>query len=426
LFAEKVITAKNDLPDSYFGLKVGAVVSPAFGFKIRDKASGQSNVRKDDRTGFSMPWTLLMISKEWEEKKISVEFWGEILRSSSITSDTIVDNPNSPKTNPYILGIRRANVKKQFDLRQTTLSFIFGIQELPHTYTQWKGYWNWRYIDRAPLESLGFSPAPADIGASFLLKYKNINYHIGLVNGEGFREIQNSNSSGLDAVGRFSFEPEFQSGKIKLALSAFGRAGNIIGVSGNECKEGVTNCLPNDNNPRTRLERDIRFQKSESLGSEINFLFNNFLNLGGGIMDKKFYTGFTYDKLNPGNFNHQTDTNKRAAYFWFGINYKDFSFVMRTERGKGFNGVVTRTNDTFIKNTVFFEYNFSDFARFAFGGSILTNYGSLGQEKVYIDNFGDTRTFNQYFTQYTSQVNQGIVQYSVQDKQIFIRSTFDF
>lgn len=70
IFAEKVVTTKDDLPDAYFGLKVGAVVSPSFGYRLRDSSSGTSNAKKDDRTGFSMPWTLFMVSKEWEDKKL--------------------------------------------------------------------------------------------------------------------------------------------------------------------------------------------------------------------------------------------------------------------------------------------------------------------------------------------------------------------
>ena len=78
-------------------LKVGAVISPSFGYRLRDSSSGTSNARKDDRTGFSMPWTLFMISKEWEEKKVTVEFWGEILRSSQITTDTQADTGSKVK-----------------------------------------------------------------------------------------------------------------------------------------------------------------------------------------------------------------------------------------------------------------------------------------------------------------------------------------
>ena len=87
IYPEKIVTTKDDLPDAYFGLKVGAVVSPSFGYRLRDSSSGTSNAKKDDRTGFAMPWTLFMVSKEWEDKKVTVEFWGEILRSSVVTSE---------------------------------------------------------------------------------------------------------------------------------------------------------------------------------------------------------------------------------------------------------------------------------------------------------------------------------------------------
>lgn len=423
ILAEKVVTTKDDLPDAYFGLKVGAVVSPSFGYRIRDSSSGTSNARKDDRTGFSMPWTLFMISKEWEEKKVTVEFWGEILRSSQVTSDTQADTGN--KSNAYLLGIRRASVKKNIDIGIFNLSFIFGIHELPHVYTQWNGYWKWRYVDRAPMETLGFSPQPADLGGSFLAKVKDFNLHVGLVNGEGYRDTQNTSSSGYDAVTRFSYEPQFD--KIKMGFHFLGRAGNVVGAAGDECLEGKTTCLPTDNRTSTRLVRDLRFQKSETIGAEYTLLFDKCINFGTGIIHRKIYQGITYDKLNLSNSPiYQTDIGKTAVYAWIGAGFSDFNFVFRTERGSGANGSLATSSSpngtiSFVKHSFLAEYIYSDSVRFAVGGSEL-NQGT----KTYIDYLGDTKTQSNYVNQFITGINQGIVEYSIRDKPLFIKSTMDF
>lgn len=428
IYPEKIVTTKEDLPDAYFGLKVGAVISPAFGYRLRDSSSGVSNARKDDRTGFSMPWTLFMISKEWEEKKITVEFWGEILRSSNFTSDTTADNGN--KSNPYILGIRRASVKKNIEYGIFNFSFIFGIHELPHVYTQWNGYWKWRYVDRAPMESLGFSPQAADLGTSFLMQVKSFNLHLGIVNGEGYRDLQNSNSSGYDAVSRFSFEPQIK--RVKLGFHALGRAGNVMGAAGDECKEGKTNCLPSDNNVLTRKERDLRAQYSESMGGEFTLLFDKYVNLGIGVLWKKQYRGKIFDRLNPNLLPvYESDLKDRAFYGWLGFGFSDFQLIFRGETGRGVNGVFTPNaqgdRSRFIRKSIFIEYSYSDSVRFALGGSELFQFDKDGGvRRDYVDIYGDASTKTAYDNQYYSGINQGIVSYSNRDRQLFIRSTMDF
>ncbi len=434
ILAEKVVTTKDDLPDAYFGLKVGAVVSPSFGYRLRNSSSGTSNTKKDDKTGFAMPWTLLMISKEWEEKKVTVEFWGEILRSSQVTSDTTADN--STKANAYILGIRRASIRKNVDVGIFNLSFIFGIHELPHVYTQWNGYWKWRYVDKAPMETLGFSPQPADLGGSFLMKVKDFNLHVGLVNGEGYRDMQNTNSSGYDAVSRISYEPEFFK-KLKTGFHALGRAGNVTGVAGDECQEGKTSCVASDNNIKTRKERDLRAQHSESLGGEFTLLFDKYVNYGVGVLWKKQYRGKTFDRLNLyANPVYESDLKDRAFYSWIGFGLSDFQIVFRGETGRGANGVFTPTTrgdkSRFTKRTVFVEYVYSDTVRFAFGGSDLVNFdkeGVISRDYIGRDNittFGDTSNKTAFDNQYYNGVNQGILSYSNRDRQVFIRSTIDF
>lgn len=51
-----------------------------------------------------------MISKTFEEIGIQTEFWGELIRNNQLTSDTRADT--GTKQNPYVLNVRRANIKK--------------------------------------------------------------------------------------------------------------------------------------------------------------------------------------------------------------------------------------------------------------------------------------------------------------------------
>ncbi len=144
---------KKDEPDGYYGLKLGAIVTPTFSYRIRDKASGTTDLSPSDRSGFSLPWTLFFVSKQWEETGVKVEFWGEILRGDAISQNTATDGGN--KSNPYIFAIRRANVSKTWSFSSTKHTLQFGMFELPHMFSVWSGYYDWRYIDRSPLESLG-------------------------------------------------------------------------------------------------------------------------------------------------------------------------------------------------------------------------------------------------------------------------------
>lgn len=460
VYPEKIVTTKEDLPDAYFGLKVGAVVSPSFGFKLRDSASGTTNAKTDDRTGFAMPWTLFMISKEWEEKNITVEFWGEILRNSSLTSDTKIDS--GVKTNPYILSIRRASVKKNFEYGLFNTSLIFGIHELPHVYTQWQGYWKWRYVDKAPLESMGFSPHPADLGLSIITKVKDFSIHAGVVNGEGYREIQNTASSGLDAVGRFSYEPQLNE-KIKTGVHLLGRKENFTGTSGNECFEGKTSCLADDKNVNTRLIKDLRSLSSETAALEFTLLYGENFNFGIGALWRRQLKGITYDRMNlGGTIKYEKDQYGKAGYLWIGVGNSGFQVIYRGEIGTGNNGILSAvysevsepynrfqevtpgntsgappalvngnpsysSNSKFMKQSLFFEYIYSETVRFSFGGTNIVNFESSGaKNKVYIDLYGDTRTEKEYLNQFNTGKNEGILQYSNRDRILFIKSTMEF
>ncbi|MCB1178968.1 MAG: hypothetical protein KDK36_15390, partial [Leptospiraceae bacterium] len=55
LFSDEIITTKEDEPDAYYGLKLNSVITPTFGYRLRDSSSGVSNSMPNDRTGFSLP-----------------------------------------------------------------------------------------------------------------------------------------------------------------------------------------------------------------------------------------------------------------------------------------------------------------------------------------------------------------------------------
>jgi hypothetical protein len=398
-----------------------------------------------------------MMSKEWKEKKVTVEFWGELLRSSNISSSTVTDG--GTKNNSYLIGVRRASLKKQFDLGDHRFTVIFGIHELPHVYSQWQGYWNWRYIDKSPLESLGFSAAPADLGLSGLYKYKILSAHVAVVNGEGYRNIQNANSTGYDLTGRVSIEPEFSNG-VKSGLHFLARGGNLLGIAGNECieQEGKnTPCINSDNNTNTRLVRDLRFQKSETFAAEWNLLYKQFVNIGIGGMFRKQFKGRTFDLLNLNNLpTFQRDTVGKAGYGWLALSYSDFTFYVKetiatcanqcenavmeatqsasydpinrvNTTATGFRNPAYQSRGYFVKKDFALEYNYTQTARFAIGYYELVAYDTNGAPaKAYLTYLGDTTTQTAFQNQFINQKYLGISEYFQKDKQLFIKSTFEF
>ncbi|EMM74793.1 hypothetical protein LEP1GSC038_0837 [Leptospira weilii str. 2006001855] len=460
--AEQVVTTKKDEPDSYYGLDVKAVVSPSYGARIRDGASGISNSNPNDRTGFSTPWTLLMISKTFEEIGIQTEFWGELIRNNQLTSDTRADT--GTKQNPYVLNVRRANIKKNWNTSSWgNYTLGFGIQELPHTYTQWNNYWRWRYIDRGPLESLGFASQPADIGLNAVGNWSIISSQLMISNGEGYRETQNTNSAGIDVSSRFSIEPQLgESGKAGFHL--FYRRENAFGLGGNECFEGKTTCLPNDLNPTTALSKQTKSLQSDTTGLETNLIWNGPIkwNLGLGGFFKKQNSGEIRDRLQP--FTTPIAFGKdgfgKASYVWLSIGIGNFHLLGRIERGTGNNGVVsvtdtiqreflpglsnslptqvqnvipeTRANgysskSSFRRVSVFFEWIINSRFRMAIGYIENKNYDTNGVgQRAYIDQLGNERTEKEYLSQWNGTGNLGIVSYSVLDRQVLLRTTIEF
>lgn len=137
-------------------------------------------------------------------------------------------------------------------------------------------------------------------------------------NGEGYRETQNTNSSGMDVSSRFSIEPMLGV-KTKTGLHLFYRKENAFGFGGNECFEGKTNCLPNDLNPATSLSRQIQSLQSDTFGSESNLIWNGFLtwNLGlGGILKNKTVekSEIDFSRLHLRSLSEKTVSERRYTF----------------------------------------------------------------------------------------------------------------
>lgn len=448
LVAEEVVTTKKGEPDAYFGLKVGAIVSPTLGYRFRDKASGTTNINPNERQGFSLPWTQFHITKEWEEKGIKLEFWGEVLSSSTISADTQADR--STKSNAYLMAIRRANVQKTWDTSSFKHTMIFGMQELPHMHSVWSGSYDWRYIERSPLESLSFARDPVDLGISYLAKWKAFSLHTALVNGDGYRSIQNTTGTGFDVNARLSWESEIKE-SLKLGIHLLGRKANAFGASGSECLEGRTNCLASDNNPNTNLRSDIRLTMEEVYAIETNLIYKEFLNLGFGGLAKKRPGGNTIDLLKPYEKpSTQFEKTGRGAYVWLGLGNSFIRLVLRGEAGTGTQNLgvsPTESKETepwvrfsnreasalysdksyFVSRQVYAEYLFTNTTRIAIGYSESRSYNSLGEpNKIYVDQFSGERTRTEYVNQGNSNPPVLISEYGRLDRALVLKATMQF
>ncbi|MBM9502327.1 hypothetical protein JWG44_18910 [Leptospira sp. 201903071] len=474
--AEQVVTTKKDEPDAYYGLDVRAVISPSYGYKIQNEptalaTTGQNApanpyMSQNDRSGFSTPWTLLMISKTFQETGIQTELWGELIRNSQLTSDTRSDG--GTKQNPYIISVRRASVKKTWETSIGSYTLNFGMQELPHTYTQWSNFWRWRYIDRTPLESLGFAPQPADIGLSATGKWSIVSSQLMVSNGEGYKEAQNVNSAGMDVSARLSVEPQLDD-KTKAGIHLFYRKENAAGSAAYECYEGKTGCLPNDLNINTVLVKNKRALQSDTVGSEVNFVWTGNLkwNLGLGAFLKRQNGGEIRDRMQfySSPLVYGKDSFGKSAYAWLSFGIGDFTILGRYERGTGSNGTLgtTETNQkefipgfgvptsngplstqiqnsltetnlngyssksSFRRVSVFLEWMVSHQFKLALGYSENKNFDSNGVgQNVYVDQAGNARTHKDYLAQFSGVGNVGVLAYSALDRWILLRATIEF
>jgi hypothetical protein len=450
LVAEEIVTTKKDEPDGFYGLKIGAIVTPTFGYRVRDKASGVSDTTQSDKTGFSMPWTMIMISKEWENTGIKVEFWGEVLKSNALSADTSADN--GTKSNPYLFAIRRANVQKEWQLGTFSHRIIFGMQELPHMHSVWGGYYDWRYMDRSPLESMGFSADPVDLGLSYIAKWKSLSTHLAVVNGEGYRSLQNASGSGYDAIARVSWEQQWQE-SLKTGVHFLSRSGNAFGYAGNECYEGKTKCMPSDGNINTQLRGDIRLSQDQTYAMESNVIWREYVNLGVGGMFKKKFGGTYHDALAPTQFPKQiSESTGRGAYAWLGLGTKLIRWVFKGEIGNGGPNPGIRTIETnvqepwarltdlntlrvpnysdksyYISKQVYWEYFLSESTRLGVGYIETKSYDPKGvPNKYYIDNLSNERTSADYQSQFTTPSAPVISEYSRLDRNFFIKANLIF
>ncbi|EPG73871.1 hypothetical protein LEP1GSC058_2383 [Leptospira fainei serovar Hurstbridge str. BUT 6] len=456
--AEEIVTTKKDEPDGFYGLKVNGVVSGSYGQRLRDKASGISNAYPNDETGFSTPWTLLMINKEWKETGIGLELWGELLRASQFSADTKVDG--GTKSNPYTLGIRHALIRKTWETNLGTYSLTFGMQELPHTYTQWKNYWQWRYVDKGPLESLGFAQAPADIGVGANGKWDSISAQIIFSNGEGYRQSQNTDSSAIDVSSRISYEPKIDE-NTRFGIHFFSRQANFAGAAGTDCRKGTT-CLPTDNNPATILQKDIRALQSTSYAVEADFDKRKLINFGLGWVWRKQYGGAIVDRAKPLSppLSPGVDSTGTAAYAWLALGWDSIRIIGRMEGGAGHDGVLAAdrakikdilpgvpesvgwsqvpgspvrgssgysSHASYRKGSVFIEWIVSDTIKLSFGYSESRNRDvNGGREKTYVDQTGTVRTSADYLGQYASNTGNPISSYGQLGKEWAFWTTVEF
>ncbi|TGK04868.1 hypothetical protein EHO59_08410 [Leptospira semungkisensis] len=461
LSSEEIVTTKKDEPDAFYGLKIGGILSPSYNQRLQDGASGLSNPYPNHEPGFSTPWTLLTVTKEWKDTGVTAELWGELIRASQFTSDTPVDG--GTKLNPFTMGIRRALIRKTWETNLGEYSLTFGMQELPHTYTQWKNYWRWRYVDKGPLESLGFAPAPADIGLGGNARWDNFSAQVVLSNGEGYRQIQGTDSFGFDMSSRVSYEPKLGD-ENRFGLHFFYRSSNFSGSSYNDCREG-TSCLASDNNPKTNLIKDVRSLESDSYALETNFDRKKVLNFGLGYVFRKQKGGAIRDlssqSLNP--VSPGLDSTGNAAYAWLSLGWENFRVVGRMEGGTGQNGVLAANqaqinqvlpgapaseywnvksytvgplvnssgysvHTSFRRGSIFFEWIVLDNVRVSLGYTESRNRDADGgREKSYIDQSGNERTKAEYMQQFQGQaVNQGIVAYGRLSKELTLWTTIEF
>lgn len=450
LVAEEVVTTKKDEPDGHYGLKIGAIVTPTFGYRVRDKASGLSDTSQSDKTGFSLPWTMFHITKEWENTGIKVEFWGEALKSNAISADTNADG--GTKSNPYTFAIRRANLQKVWEYGTVSHRFIFGMQELPHMHSVWGGYYDWRYMEKSPLETMGFSADPVDLGLSYILKWKTLSAHLAVVNGEGYKSLQNANGSGYDTIARLSWEQPWTE-SFKTGLHFLSRSGNAFGYAGNDCFEGKSKCLPSDNNPNTQLRGDIRLSQSQTYAVEGNLLWREYVNLGMGGIFKKKYGGSYADVLQPTQFPKQiSETTGRGAYAWLGLGTKLIRWVFRGEIGNGgpTPGVQTTESNVqepwarladintlkvpvysdksyYVSRQVYWEYFLSESTRFGLGYSETRSYDTKGApNKAYIDNLSTERTAAEFQSQFSTPSAPLISEYGKLERNIFLKANIIF
>lgn len=448
LFGEEVVTTKKDEPDAYYGLKLGAILTPTASYRIRDKASGTTDLSPSDKAGFSMPWTMITMSKEWEDTGIKAEFWGEIIRNDALTNDTLAGTGN--KSNPYVFLVRRANIAKTFELGNTKHQIQFGMFELPHMFSVWSGNYDWRYFDKSPLESMGFAKDPVDLGINYILRWKSFSVQTAVVNGEGYRNTQNTTNTGYDVIGKLGWDPTW-SENLKTGLHVLGRASNAFGYASDECREGKTSCLASDGNPATRKQGSVSLNQEQVVAVESHLVWREILNLGLGGMVKKRLGGEIVDRLSP--YSPATkiaESTGRGAYLWAGLGNGTIRLVARGEIATGGPAPGLQTTETverepwlrfkpgtvdplysnqsyYISRQIFGEWFITPSARLALGYTEVRSYDSKGDpNKWYVDSTGEPSNRVEYIEQFSKPVSHPISEYGRLDRSIVLKATATF
>lgn len=448
LLSEEVITTKKEEPDGYYGLKLGAIITPTASIRIRDKASNTTDLSPSDKSGFSMPWTLFSISKEWDEMGIKAEFWGEILRNDALTNDTQAGTGN--KSNPYVFLVRRANLTKSFELGNSKHQIQFGMFELPHMFSVWSGNYDWRYFDKSPLESLGFARDPVDLGINYMFRWKSFSVQTAVVNGEGYRSVQNTTNTGYDVMGKIGWDPTW-SDHLKTGIHLLGRASNAFGYASDECREGRTKCLPEDGNPNTRRQGPVSLNQEQVVALESHLLWKETINLGLGGMFKKQLGGTIVDRMNPNQAGTMIpESTGRGAYVWLGIGNGIIRLVARGEMATGGPNpglVATETveREPWVRfqpgsleprysdqsyyrlRQLFAEWIFTPTTRFALGYTEVRSFDTKGDpNKWYVDSTGDASNRVEYIEQFSKPVTFPISEYGRLDRSLVLKATASF
>ncbi|TGM37332.1 hypothetical protein [Leptospira biflexa] len=448
ILGEEVITTKKEEPDGYYGLKLGAIITPTASLRIRDKASGTTDLSPSDKSGFSMPWTMFSISKEWEDLGLKAEFWGEILRNDALTNDTSVGS--GTKENPYIFLVRRANLAKTFELGNTKHQIQFGMFELPHMFSVWSGNYDWRYIDKSPLESLGFARDPVDLGINYIGRWKSFSVQAAVVNGEGYRNVQNTTNTGYDVIGKIGWEPTWTE-NLKTGLHLLGRASNAFGYASDECREGKTKCLLDDGNPNTRRQGPVSLNQEQVLAIESHLLWKDTVNFGLGGMFKKQLGGKIVDRLSPYQPGVMVpESTGRGAYLWLGIGNGTLRLVARGEVATGGPSPGLRATETverepwvrfqpgtteprysdqsyYVSRQIFGEWFLSTSTRLALGYTEVRSYDTKGEpNKWYVDSTGESSNRVEYREQFSKPVAFPISEFGRLDRSIVLKATATF
>lgn len=453
LRAEDLITSQQGLSDGFYGFRMQVFINPAYENRDRDTHSGLGLKSPDDSYGFVLRRSTVRISKIWEDSGIEAVLQGDVIRNHNLSRDTALDN--GTKNDPYLFFVSNAYAQKSFVTGEVSHYFRLGIQDVPSFYLNSFRDKTYHFMTAMP-ETLRFTPDVHDAGFSYILKYQFFTMQWMIANGEGALQAQGKDSSGLDLLGRISFEPA-NGGLIHVAGHLFYRRANIGGFSGNECREGQTPCLASDQNAATNLEKDLRSIRDQYFGAEGVVSITEYfrMNFGGFLL--KDYGGVTQDLIPGRSVSYSPDLTGYAKFAGFSAGRTWLKFSLRYDTGTGTTGFLTATQSRRLGLSPYLDqpaagatspalqllspgsYNFEDKSRYqrfvvaldfeifsgarvAFGAETFIfsdRNGSPG--KSYVDVLGMERTQNEFLNQFRYQGSQGISEFSRDSVHWFLR-----